>query len=72
MDTSQAMSDIDAVLSNKPISPSREMAAYEALWAHQKATFETIADCFRDSPNAMPSELVSEEEIDTALQRVRD
>lgn len=66
------MNDIDAVLSNKPISPSREMAAYEALWAHQKATFKTIADLFRDSPNAIPSELVSEEEIDTALRRVRD
>lgn len=72
MEISQAMNDIDAVLSNKPISPSREMAAYEALWAHQKATFKTIADCFRGSPNAMPSELVSEEEIDTALRRVRD
>lgn len=64
------MNDTDAVLSNKPISPSREMAAYEALWAHQKATFKTIADCFRHSPNAMPSELVSEEEIDTALRQV--
>jgi len=72
MEISQAMNDIDAVLSNKPISPAREMAAYEALWAHQKATFKTIADCFRGSPNAMPSELVSEEEIDTALRRVRD
>jgi DNA processing protein len=72
MEVSNPMNDIDAVLSNKPISPSREMAAYEALWAHQKATFKTIADLFRDSPNAIPSELVSEEEIDTALRRVRD
>ena len=46
MEISQAMNDIDAVLSNKPISPSREMAAYEALWAHQKATFKTIADAY--------------------------
>lgn len=66
------MNDIDAVLSDKPISPSREMAAYEALWAHQKSTFKTIADCFRGSPNAMPSELVSEEEIDAALLQVRN
>jgi DNA processing protein len=66
------MTDIDAVLSNKPISPSREMGAYEALWAHQKTTFKTIADCFRNSPDAMPSELVSEAEIDMALSKVMD
>ncbi len=66
------MNDIDAVLSSKPISPSREMGAYEALWAHQKTTFKTIADCFRNSPDAMPSELVSEDEIDTALSKVLD
>lgn len=72
MEVSEQMNDVDAVLSNKPISPSREMAAYEALWSHQKATFKTIADCFRDRPNTMPSELVSEEEIETALLRVRD
>ncbi len=72
MEVSEPMNDIDAVLSDKPISPSREMAAYEALWAHQKATFKTIADCFRDSPNAMPSELVSEDEIDAALLQVRN
>jgi DNA processing protein len=66
------MTDIDAVLSSKPISPSREMGAYEALWAHQKTTFKTIADCFRNSPDAMPSELVSEDEIDTALSKVLD
>lgn len=66
------MTDTDAVLSSKPISPSREMGAYEALWAHQKATFKTIADCFRNSPDAMPSELVSEDEIHTALLKVQD
>lgn len=64
------MNESDALLSNRPISPSREMAAYEALWAHQRATFKTIADCFRRSPNSMPSELVSEEEIDIALRKV--
>ncbi len=66
------MTDIDAVLSSKPISPSREMGAYEALWAHQKASFKTLADCFRNSPDAMPSELVSEDEIHTALSKVQD
>lgn len=64
------MTDTDAVLSSPPISPSREMAAYEALWANQKATFKTIADYFRSNPGAIPSELVTEDEIKTALSQV--
>lgn len=64
------MTDTDAVLRSSPISPSREMAAYEALWAHQSATFKTIADCFRGCPGAIPSELVTEDEIKTALSHV--
>lgn len=66
------MTDADAVLSSVPISPFRELAAYEALWTNEKASFKTIADCFRSSPNAIPSELVSEEEINVALTRVRE
>ncbi len=66
------MNDINAVLNSKPISPSWEMGAYEALWVHQKATFKTIAHCFRNSPNAIPSELVSEGEIHVALSKVLD
>lgn len=48
----------------------REMAAYEALWSKKDATFKTIADCFRQSPGAMPSELVAETDIDIALSQV--
>jgi DNA processing protein len=67
------MSDTETVLTSKPISPYREMAAYEALWANQKnATFKSIADCFRDRPNAMPSELVSEDEIVLAMSHVQE
>lgn len=66
------MMDIEAVLSSKPISPSWEMGAYEALWANKKATFKTIADCFRNRPEAMPSELVSEQEIHAALSKVHE
>jgi DNA processing protein len=62
--------ELDAVLSARPISPFREMGAYEALWAHKNATFKTIADCFRSNPDTVPSELVGEEEIDTALSHV--
>ena len=66
------MVDIDTVLSCKPISPSWEMGAYEALWANKKATFKTIADCFRNSPDAMLSELVSKDEIHAALSKVQE
>ncbi|CUJ75432.1 DNA protecting protein DprA [Achromobacter xylosoxidans] len=60
----------DTVLTNPPISPVREMAAYEALWSQKNASFKTIADHFRSSPGTVPSELVSEEEISLALSRV--
>lgn len=64
------MTDAETVLSSPPISPTREMAAYEALWSNKAATFKTIADCFRSSPGAIPSELVTETEINTALSQV--
>ncbi len=66
------MSDADTVLCRPPISPSREMAAYEALWANKAATFKTIADHFRRSPGSVPSDLVPEVEIDAALKQVRN
>lgn len=64
------MDNINAVLSRKPILPTREMAAYEALWTHQGASFKKIADFFRSSPNLMPSELVTEEEIEAAQSQL--
>jgi DNA processing protein len=70
MTSANGKSDDDALLSARPISPFREMGAYEALWAHKTASFKSIADCFRNNPNAVPSELVNENEIDTALAHV--
>lgn len=64
------MTNTDIVFSSPAISPMREMAAYEALWSNKKATFKTIADCFRSSPGATPSELVAETEIAAALSQV--
>lgn len=64
------MTNADAALTSPPISPTREMGAYEALWSYKSATFKTIADCFRSSPGAIPSELVTETEIDAALSQV--
>lgn len=64
------MIDFASILSMPPISPMREMGAYEALWAHQNSSFKTLADCFRKNPHSVPSELVTEHEIDEVLPKV--
>ena len=52
----------DAVLipPSKPIVPTRELGAYECLWAEPGASFKRIADKFRERPDALPSDLVDE------------
>lgn len=42
----------------KPISPLRELGAYEALWLEKGATFKSIADRFAADPTALPSDFV--------------
>jgi DNA processing protein len=42
-----------------PISPRRELGAYEALWLEQGATFKTLADRFAKDPTALPSDFVA-------------
>jgi len=42
----------------RPISPWREMGAYEWLWTKARQSFKTIADLFRNQENAMPSDFV--------------
>lgn len=70
------MFDFETVLAERSISPLTEMAAYEALWSHKSASFKRIAECFRSNPNAIPSDLVTELEIEEALpnvmSRIRD
>ncbi|CDH01597.1 DNA-processing protein DprA [Xenorhabdus bovienii] len=57
----------------RAISPFEEMAAYEALWSEQGATFKTIADKFRESPaDTVPSELVSENVRDEFKRTLRE
>jgi DNA processing protein len=41
-----------------PISPRREIGAYEALWLEQGATFKTLAEKFAKDPAALPSDMV--------------
>ena len=56
----------------RPISPFRELGAYEALWAEPKASFRTIAERFGKRPGAVPSDFVLEEEALHYAVKVRD
>src|ERR1700730_6584514 len=48
----------------RAISPRLELGAYEALWAKEGTWFKSIADGFRAHPEAVPSDFVSEAEIE--------
>jgi DNA processing protein len=48
----------DDGLAVAPISPLRELGAYEELWLQKGATFKTIADKFAMDPTAVPSDFV--------------
>lgn len=50
-----------------PISPAREMGAYEAMWLEDKASFKSIADRFKADPTALPSDFVEPARIREAL-----
>jgi DNA processing protein len=52
-----ALSDAGPALS--PISPRRELGAYEALWLEKGATFKSLAEKFAADPEALPSDFVS-------------
>ncbi|WP_024873125.1 DNA-processing protein DprA [Tolumonas lignilytica] len=58
------MSAIESDPFDRAIAPFTEMAAYEALWAEQGATFKTIADKFRGNSNLLPSDLVDPSKIE--------
>src|SRR5258708_40077476 len=53
-----------------PISPRRELGAYEALWLEQGATFKTIAERFAADPTALPSDFVSPGKADDCAREV--
>ncbi|WP_199885267.1 DNA-processing protein DprA [Pseudomonas bohemica] len=48
-----------------PIVTQTEMSAYESLWKGNGAWFANIADLFRQNPEALPSELVPEAEVES-------
>jgi DNA processing protein len=51
-----ALSDSGPALS--PISPRRELGAYEALWLEKGANFKSLAEKFAVDPEALPSDFV--------------
>lgn len=53
-----------------PIDAALEIGAYEALWAERNASFKTLADRFRDSPKARPSDFVPEDIARSTGRRV--
>ncbi|WP_159990828.1 DNA-processing protein DprA [Pelistega ratti] len=59
------------IFANEPIIPAKEMAAYEALWENDKASFKSLAELFQNNPGILPSQIVDNEDIiNDAYQRV--
>jgi DNA processing protein len=54
-----------------PLSPQREMGAYEALWEQEKSSFKIIADMIRNAPGSNLSDLVGVEQAEEAAQKVK-
>lgn len=66
-----------AVLENpnsltRPISPFRELGAYEALWTESKVSFRTIAERFAQRPGSVPSDFVPESDALHYAVKVRE
>lgn len=53
-----------------PISPRRELGAYEALWLEKGATFKTLAERFAADPAALPSDFVAVQVADQCATEV--
>ncbi len=53
-----------------PISPRREMGAYEALFLEEGATFKGLAERFAADPDALPSDFVDSDRAEWAAHQV--
>ena len=53
-----------------PISPLRELGAYEALWLQKGGSFKSIAEKFAADPTAMPSDFVEPSVADQCSREV--
>lgn len=56
----------------RPISPHREMGAYEALWLRPGATFKSLAGKFNTDAAPLPSELVPPSEAEKTYREARN
>ncbi len=65
-----ALGDSGPVLA--PISPRRELGAYEAMWLEEGATFKTLADRFAQDAEALPSDFVAHHLADQCAAEVLD
>jgi DNA processing protein len=48
----------------RAISPKRELGAYEALWSREGIGFKSLADIFRTHADSVPSDFVSNPDIE--------
>jgi DNA processing protein len=48
----------------RAVVPSRELGAYEALWARDGASFKRLAEMFRSQPGSVPSDFTSRSEAE--------
>ncbi len=51
-----------ANLENCPVSPFKEMGAYEYLWTEPKTTFKSLSSKFDQLPGSVPSDFVNDKE----------
>ncbi|MHB1921321.1 MAG: DNA-processing protein DprA [Chitinophagaceae bacterium] len=56
----------------KPISPMKEMVAYEALWQNKAANFKQLPTLFATQPGKLPSDLVADEQIESLYPTIKD
>jgi DNA processing protein len=55
-----------------PISPLKEMSAYEALWDSPEMTFKNIADQLKLIPHRLPSEIIETQSFDKYRDHLKD
>lgn len=55
----------------RPISPFTELAAYEALWDQEGASYKALSARFKSYPGSRPSDFVDSEKIDR-MEKVMD
>ena len=56
---------------SRVVEPFREMAAYEALWQQEKASYKWLSELFASNPGMLPSDLVGRRETDAMSQTLR-